>query len=140
MRRRGQAEVVGLLVIVIILIFLGFIYLRFSISGGNDGYQSVRQSVEAQSMLQALLLYDVKEWHFKGMVSSCYYDSSTCSGLDQLLQDIFGVILKEGQDYHLVLWGEEAVFYESGVCERGIVSRIPFTFDRVFFEGSLVVC
>ena len=138
--RKGQSEAVGLLVIVILMIFIGFIYLRFSLRGGGNDYQSVRQSIEARGLLHALLQLETNGMNFQDEVAACYYDSTQCLSLEQKIQDIFQAILQGDYNYHLILTGEDRALVDKGNCQQGIVSRVPFTFEGVFYEGTLVLC
>ena len=138
--RKGQTEVVGLLIIVILLIFIGYIYLQFSIAGKDDGYEDVRQSIYASGFLRALLDYNGGGEGFQELVSYCYYDASECDSLRIMVVEVFSGVLKGDEDYKLVLTGDERNILEIGGCERGVVSRIPYTLEGVFYEGVLMLC
>ncbi len=140
LRKRAQSEAVGLLVIVIILIFMGFIYLRFSLHGNSNDYESVRQSIEAHGLLRALLQLDVKGENFEDGVSACYYDAAACIALEQQIKSAYNAALGADEDYKLTIIGEEKQLLDVGGCEDGIVSRVPFTVEGVFYEGKLILC
>ena len=52
--RKGQSEVIGLMVIVLILIFMGVLYLGFANLAGNDTLASQRVGIETENALNAV--------------------------------------------------------------------------------------
>ena len=139
-RKKGQGEAAGLLVIVILLIFIGFIYLRFSMRGSGSDYSNVRESMQARGLLLALLQLETREERFKDGIANCYYNDNECLKLQQRIKSVFGNVLNQGQDYHIILQGEDKVLADIGDCKQGIVSTMPFTLEGVFYEGRLTLC
>ena len=139
-RKKGQGEAAGLLVIVILLIFIGFIYLRFSMRGSGSDYSNVRESMQARGLLLALLQLETGEERFKDGIANCYYNDNECLKLQQKIKDVFGSVLNGGQDYHIILQGEDKILVDAGDCKQGIVSAMPFTLEGVFYEGRLTLC
>jgi len=140
MFKRGQGEVVGLLVLVILLIFVGFLYLKFSLPGGKDTSSSIRQSLAASGLLHALVMYETGGERFVEWVSACAHDMQQCSVLHDHLEGIFAVVVETGQEYRFVLKEEQHIFLEMGTCSSGIISRVPFTFEGELYEGLLTFC
>src|SRR3989344_1612974 len=54
--RKGQTEIIGLVVVIILLIVIGFIYLSFSLMPKQDS-AVIRKGVEVSNMLNAILKY-----------------------------------------------------------------------------------
>ena len=140
MSKKGQAEAMGLLVLLILLLLLGFLYLRFSLRGDSKDYASVRESIAAHDLLRALLQLHVHDESFQGLTEACYYDSSSCDILQQRVQDIFESIFTKSDAYHLLLKAEDQTLLDEGTCAQGIVGRIPYTLDGVLYEGILTLC
>ncbi len=139
MLRKGQSEAVGLLVIVILLVFIGFLYLRFGLQGKPDTLQDARQSIEANGLLRALLLLDTKDFSFQDEVSMCH-TSSSCDHLESVVQDVLATSLRPDILYTFSLFAEDEPLLALGNCTLGIMSRVPFTVDGVFYEASLQLC
>ena len=57
--RKGQTEVIGLLVIVILFIIIFFIFLAFS--SKDEGERELRQSLESSNSLRAMMFYTPKD-------------------------------------------------------------------------------
>ncbi len=140
MFKRGQAEAVGLLVLVILLLLVGFLYLRFSLRDSGKDYASVRESLAVHGLLRSLLQLEVGGERFEELIAGCYSDAGQCYTLRQRVLGIFPAVLEGGQEYRLVLKGEERTLLEEGQCRQGIVSRIPFTLEGVVYEGILTLC
>jgi len=137
---RAQGEIVGLLVVVILLIFLGFVYLTFSLRGQGSEYSDVRYHLQAQGLLAALLSLDTGGERFQDLLASCYSTQETCSALEGRVREVFQAALREDEDYHLTLHGGGTLLVDAGGCGTGITSSIPFSFERVFYEGTLLLC
>ena len=137
---KGQAEAVGLLIIVILLLFLGFVFLQFQMRDNGQDYASVRQNIAAHGLLRALLQLETGEGRFQDLTAGCYYNQAQCLLLQQQVRDVFSVVLNSGQHYKLVITGEEKTLLEEGSCTQGIVNSIPFTLENVLYEGTLTLC
>ncbi len=138
---RAQAEVLGLLVIVIILIFIGVIYLRFTLATEAAPYSSVRTSIEASNLLFALMDVNIGAFSIREDISSCTETPSTCITLQNNIEDIFYSVLQEEENYRLkIITEDETVIIDMGDCTRGIVSTYPFTQEGVFYEAALTLC
>lgn len=140
MLRRGQTEAVGLLVLVILLAFLGLLYLRLSMASQGGEYQDVRSNLQAQGLLRALLYLETGNERFEDMIIDCYYEKVQCQMVEERVKDIFSVALKDDQDYRLTLAGGDEMLVQAGGCRGGIVSSLPFTAEGVLYEGKLALC
>ncbi len=140
LRGRGQAEVLGLLFLVILVIFAGFLYLRFAARGEGSEYADVRQSMEASSLLRALLQFESRGESFEGWVEECAVEAGACEELEERVEEIFGDVLRDGEDYLFVLRMEGEELVRTGDCTKGIVSTVPFTQEGELYEATLTLC
>lgn len=140
MSKKGQAEAMGLLILLILVLLLGFLYLRFSLRGEDKDYASVRESIAAHDLLRALLQLNIHEESFQDLTIACYYDSASCGILRQRVQEIFGSVFTGPNTYHLLLKAEDQTLVDEGTCSQGIVGRIPYTVDGVLYDGILTLC
>ena len=139
--KKGQMEVMGLLVIVILLLFLGMIYLRFSVKGSNASLADVRGSIEASHLLSALLWVDLEEGSVKERILACSHDNTGCQTLTNDLVELFSVSLKKEEKYTFsVLDEDKNVLFEIGTCGRGVVTTYHFLEEGAFFEARLTLC
>ncbi len=138
--KRGQMEVVGLLVIVILLLVIGLIVLRFSLRPASTTLTDTRSSLESTRLLQALVLTTIQGISFQEHAAACSTSSTACSRLGQELEDIFSVILKQGQQSSFYLLSEDQNIFSFDNCPLGVFSSYPFTHQGVFYEVKLRLC
>jgi hypothetical protein len=141
--KKAQAEVVGLLVIVILLLFVGVIFLRFYLIKPDTSYASSRSSLEAGNVLNALIQVHIKGIPFADSVDDCYSDPVACQSLEGELSALFTAILKPGQQYTFSVSSEgvDVVAVESqNGCATGIVSTYSFIESGVFYDARVRLC
>lgn len=141
MPKRGQTEVVGLLVIVILLVFIGLIYLRFALQKHDSSQGIVREGIKGSSLLSAVLNLDIGDGSLKKRISDCSSLQDTCEDLKRDFHDIFSSVLQPGEQYSLNLLSEdETTFFSDGTCDRGIVTTYRFVEEGELFEARLTLC
>ena len=138
--RKGQMEMVGLLVIVILLLVLGVILLKFSVAPKSTTLADSRSSLESTRLLQALVLTTIQEKSFQEHATACSEDSAACTALRQEIESIFTVILKKGQKYSFYLLYNDQNILRFEQCTLGVVSSYPFTALGGFYEVQLRLC
>ena len=140
-RKRGQAEVVGLLIIVVLLVFIGMIFLRFYLlNPPSTALSTARTSLETNNFLIAIMQTTLGQKQLTEHASTCYNKQSTCPTLQKDLLDIFSLVLKPGQKYAFMLKTAEKPFLELGNCETGIASTYSFVEDTIFYDATLKLC
>ena len=137
---RGQAEVVGLLVIVLLLLFIGVIFLRFYLLDSGASLSSTRQHLDAQHLLQGIIHLDYSGKPFAVVVADCHLDPSFCFAFTNILTDIFTTVLRHGTTYQFMVIAEEDVVLRIGTCERGIVSTSTVSVADTFYDLRLRLC
>ena len=139
---RGQSEVVGLLVIVIILIFMGLVYLGFSNIADSGSLASERSSIEVENALKAVLrvnLPDFEDKTLEDLIVECGEEYG-CNDLDYAIETLFSSILKPGTNFEFSSYREEEEFYAQGTCNLGLTSNYMFIESGVVYDTKLKLC
>ncbi len=138
--KKGQSEIVGLLVIVVILIFMGLIYLSFSNLADTGALASQRSNLETENALKSLMKMDLgDELSIKELIVICGTNGD-CNGLETELEDIFEVIIKPGKQFSFWIEMEETQIFAIGHCDLGLVSSNLFVKNGIYYEAKLKVC
>lgn len=138
--KRGQMEMVGLLVIVILLLVLGVIFLKFMLVPKSTTLADSRSSLESTRLLQALVLTTIQDKSFQEHAVDCSRDSTACTVLRQEIGTIFTLLLKKGQKYSFYLLYQDQNILRLEQCTVGVVSSYPFTAAGGFYEVQLRLC
>jgi hypothetical protein len=141
MVRKAQSEVIGLLVIVIILIFLGMIYVGFVNIAGREAYEFERSSIEVENALKSLMkvkFEDYGENTLEELIINC--GSGDCGGLEGAITGAYGVILRPGTDYGFLAYRDGVEIYGIKGCDIGLVSSYVFVKNAVSYEANLKIC
>ena len=137
---RGQAEVIGLLVIVLLLVVAGLFLLRLSIQPPSTTLTDTRSSLESTRLLQALALTTIQDKSFQEHVVACSAGENACIFLRQEIEAIFKIILKKGQKYSFFLVYEDSNILSLDHCPVGVLSTYPFALQGGFYEAKLRLC
>lgn len=145
--RKGQTEIVGLLAIVILLIFLGMVYLGFVSFREESILPTLRTNIEAENALKAVMKVEVEENAVYGtnmkveeILVNCRGDISLCVVLEGVLNDIYGQILAPNEDFSFAFYADNEKIYEFGTCGLGVVASYSFIKDYVFYDVKLKLC
>lgn len=138
--KRGQMEMVGLLVIVLLLLVLGVIFLKFLLTPTSSTLADSRSSLESTRLLQALVLTTIQGKSFQEHALACSGDSAACTTLRQEIESIFTLLLKKGQKYSFYLLYNDQNILRLEQCTLGVVSSYPFTAAGGFYEVQLRLC
>ena len=138
--RKGQAEMVGLMVIVILLLFIGLIFLKFYLLQPSFSPVASRQSIEAGNLLNALTHVSFQGNTFSVAVQLCANDQNTCQLLEQDLTSFFQTVLLPQQHYQFTLSTEGTPLLALGLCTEGIARSSGFLESNTFYDLSLKLC
>ena len=140
MGNKGQAEVLGLLVIVILLIFIGMIVLRLSFYKSNAGfYPEIRNSLEVNGLLRAIVNLKIGNSSFVESVGDCYYENG-CDKVKEISINVIKANSRPDEDFRLEISGNDKILIKEGKCKTGLKTSYPFVRDGIFYEASLVLC
>lgn len=140
--RKGQSEVIGLMVIVLILIFMGVLYLGFANLAGNDTLASQRVGIETENALNAVLRVNLENYGDKtiqDLIVECG-NGFGCNELESALNEVYSEVLKPGTKFGYWAYLEDEEIYATSVCQIGIVSSYVFVRDGIFYEAKLRLC
>jgi hypothetical protein len=137
---RGQAEVVGLLVIVLLLLFIGIVFLRFYLLDSGSSLSSTRQHLDAQHLLQGITHLSYNGKPFVDAVADCHFDVALCAALMDSFADVFTAVLRPGTTYQFTILSEDETVLRMGTCERGVVSTSTVSTADTFYDLRLRLC
>jgi len=135
--KKGQAEMLGLVVIVLILIFLLFFYVRFN-RQIDESAITMRSNTRVNNMLNALMLVHVddKEQMKDVLIEDCKFNDpanpNVCSDTIDLIKDLIGAMKEDRENYELKFENfngiNEDMIYGNR-CEEGIAAT-PARFKK----------
>ncbi|MBT3262496.1 hypothetical protein HN363_03050 [Candidatus Woesearchaeota archaeon] len=136
---KGQSEIVGLMVIVVILILMGMFYLGFSNIADSKSSVGERRGLEAENALKSVMQLDLEGLgNIEGLVVEC--GNGNCSGLESALIEVYSVVLRPGESYKFSAYIDGVKIYEYGTCNLGLVSSYPFPKNGLFYEVKFKLC
>ena len=136
---KGQSEIVGLMVIVVILILMGMFYLGFSNIADSKSSVGERRGLEAENALKSVMKLDLEGLgNIEGLVVEC--GNGNCSGLESALIEVYSVVLRPGESYKFSAYIDGVEICEYGACNLGLVSSYPFPKNGLFYEVKFKLC
>ena len=115
--RRGQTEIMGLVVIFILFLFIGLIYFRFSGTAEAEPMSTSRSYVEGSNMVNSMMAYSIcKDNSFRDALKGCIEGESSicgensCDAVKTTAEGIVkAVMANESYQFTLVAAGNEIV-------------------------------
>ena len=110
MKRKGQAEIIGLMVIVLLLLFGLLLYFRFAAKESPAFVQEAEQNLEVSNLLTAIQLVTVCDGVSMGdVITACINEEFACgeNACTIVERDIVVIIAQTG-------WGEEEYMFSIG--------------------------
>ena len=103
--KKGQSEVIGLVIIVLILIVVGLIFLKFYLSKGNSNKESI-SNIKANNLVNAIKSVSICNNNMADAIIACCTKKEFC-GKDacQLINEEINDILEKSL--------EEIVYFEA---------------------------
>lgn len=90
MKRKGQAEIIGLMVIVLLLLFGLLLYFRFAAKESPAFVQEAEQNLEVSNLLSAIQLVTVCDGVSMGdVITGCIKEESVCG------EDACGIVERD---------------------------------------------
>ncbi len=132
--KKGQMEIIGLMVIVLLLLFGLLFYFKFANTEDTDIIGEAEQNLEVSNMLSAIKMYTVEEGvDVKDLVKNCVSGSqSDCDTVNVLIPEII-------EAYG---WTEEEYMYYIDSDQYGNTDCLGFSDDFTVSgtEVGLVYC
>lgn len=136
---KGQAEVVGLMVIVVILLVIGLIYLRFALIREESAYPDLRTNIQVNNLLRALVKLKIGNLTMSESLYDCY-NGLNCEMLKNRINDILDIVLMPSEGFKFSLLAEEREIISFGNCNTGILGSFPFVKNGISLETRMVLC
>ena len=137
--KKAQTEIMGLIIIVILIVFIGLIALRFMAFDGDSSLKDTTLSIKANNLINALTKVEIDENSFKENVYDCC--TSSCSAT--FVTDVENIIQNslEGE-YSLIISREDgSECSQIGSCNAGISSSKYFLRQHgEKFDVRLIIC
>ncbi len=137
---KGQTETMGLMIIVVLLLFLGIIFLSFALREKPDLTSEVRESVQATSLLTAMLQTTIDNKQLKEQFFDCYISKEYCSTLANKTASILDLAVQQGQRYNFTLSTEDKNLFSIGTCSKGAISVTTVRRADTDFKIELRLC
>jgi len=137
--KKGQTEIIGLVIIMMLIVFIGLIALKFMSFGNNDDLKDTSLSIKANNLVNALTKVDIDGVSLKNNAVKCCNEGCNVNFEDEI-KNIMNKSL-EG-DYSLIISeenGQECA--KIGICNAGISSSKYFIRDEGDkFSINLLLC
>ena len=141
MSKKGQTEMIGLVIIMLLLLAIGIVFIKFSVSGKDDNLYELRTNIETANLLKAMLKVDADGMNIGDMIIECENDNAKCNKPRQIINDIMNKALKPGSSYKFIASAENRDFLDLGSCEtEGIFSSQPYVRQGVYVDNKLKIC
>ena len=138
--RRGQTEVVGLIVIVLLLLIVGVIFIRFSLLEKPDVYSDLRTNIQASNLLNAIMKADSEMGRLSNVMAGCREKKEDGRYFEGEVKQIIRGSLDIRTDFNFLGYGDGKEIINIGGCKTGVYSSYPYTRDNVFYEAKLKIC
>jgi len=136
---KGQAEIVGLMVIVIILIVIGVIYLRFALIKEKSAYPEIRTNIEVNNLLRALVKLKIGNLTMSNALYECYRGAD-CYKVEDGVKDALSNVLKPEENFKFILLADDNEILVFGNCNKGLLASFPFVKHEAYLETRLTLC
>ena len=137
--KKGQVEIMGLAILVVLLVIILVIALNFSFKT-TDTKADLRKSLIANNLLNAIIKEQGKI-NIKELINQCYTEKKKnvnngqkCINLEEEFNKIIDIVLGNVK-YNIKIRTEDLNFFDQGGCENGIEST-PYRYKE---KGTLFI-
>ena len=135
---KGQLEIVGVLIIVILLLFLGIIFIVFKANKQESLYSDIRTNTKAANIVNALIKVDYNGKKMSYGLLDCS-KTGDCNGVKSRIENIM-MLLKEN-NYNFRLKNQDSEVLNIGKCEGNkITYNYPLTLEGNQLNINLGLC
>ena len=140
--KRGQSEIIGLVVVVLILVFALIFFVKFKNSDSDDESKLIRFNLRANSALNALMKVhteiDDERMQMKDFIEECISrEPIDCSKVEEDLEHQLNFALANSEDYQLIVSKEGDDVFSLGKGCKSSISASPFILrhgERIEFK------
>mgnify|MGYP001565614992 CR=1 FL=1 len=135
---RGQLEIMGVVVIVVLLLFLGIIFIAFKANKQESAYSDIRTNTKAVNIVNGLIKLDYDGKRLSYGLLECSR-TGDCNGVKSRIELIMQV-LKEN-NYNFRLRNQNSDVLDFGNCEGDRISyNYPLSLEGEELVVSLILC
>ncbi|HLD12402.1 MAG TPA: hypothetical protein VJB87_02290 [Candidatus Nanoarchaeia archaeon] len=135
---KGQTEIIGLVIIILLLIFGGIIYLKLSDTDNNQN-EELRTNTRNNNILTAISQLTIQGEPFKEQLTHCK-EEEQCQALHQELPKIMNIVIPKNKAYQLTIISEEQQLIKLGNCTYGIASSNSIINHGTAYTLNLKTC
>ena len=146
LEKRGQVEILGLAVLVILLVVILVIALRFSFSTSNNANNELRTGLIANNLLNAIIK-EKSKIDVKDLIYDCYNGIKrgvskeiSCTKLTKEINKIISLSVGN-RNFELSLSTDSLDFFKEGECKNGVQStQYRFKKEDITFVATIKLC
>jgi len=143
--KKGQVEIMGLLVVVVLIIIGGVFYLKYCSTQKPDTQIEVNiRQIQTINAVKALMNLRVCDREMKEAILLCADDmqlceQDACEYLDEFVKGVYDRVLED--EYLFVIKERESELLKIGGCDYGVSSG-PYLIQEEgrYFEVNLKIC
>jgi len=133
---KGQTEMVGLLIIVVLIVFIGLFAVVLMSKNTNEDDVTARRSVVADNLMNAITKVRIDDKSIEQSVAECCDGNcETIGKIDRVISEIVE------EDYKVMIFQNENECRSSGNCDFGISSsEYPLRYYGNRYKISIILC
>jgi hypothetical protein len=134
--KKGQIEIIGLVVIVIMLVVLLIVYFQFNLSNNNDNYlDEVRQNSQTSSFLAAFM--KTTSPNVSDLLVRC--GGGSCNELDRVVKEMMNEVYPS-RKYSFEFKKDDSVIYSIKNCAETLPQRNKIKENNAIYEVGFWFC
>ena len=128
MKRKGQVETVGLVIIVVLLVVIGLFILKASLVPDEDSFDNEYLSLKANSFRETIMASSLCNIQVKDEITNCQFNYTSClKDCKELEGFIFKIInnsVEKNIDYYFTASGQNLNMKIGKECKNSISSSL----------------
>ena len=128
MKNKGQAETIGLVIIVVLIVIIGLFILKASLIPDEDSFENEYLSLKANSLRETILESSLCDIQVKDEIANCQKGYTSClKDCKELETFIFKVInnsIEKNIDYYFTASGQDFNMKLGKECKNSVSSSL----------------
>ncbi len=126
--KRGQAEIIGLVIVVLLLVFALIFFIKVKTSGDEIESQLIRSNLRANSALNGLMKVRIEndKKQMTDLVDDCITASKDCDSVERKLREALLYAFEDNINYNLTVYKGDVVDISLGRTCKNSISASPF--------------
>lgn len=139
--KKGQTEMIGLLVIVVLILVIGVVFLRFSVGKPSDLKADLRTNIQTTNLLRAVMKANIDDRSVADAILECSANSAQCDEVKAGIKEILDISIGKGREYSFTATIEDREIMSIGTCQDvGIVASYQASRKGTLIDSKLKVC